>query len=140
MATRYGNNPKRRVAPEGFCEQSKLDGLVGRVRYSGNPAHKRNPGDFGLTPPSGHRRDKSLCDKTGIVSREEALGYLKEGLRRGVVCERWEQGWPKRVWAVMNDGKTVLEAIRDGEGSYHGYPLHGNDSVVNAVLQRWADG
>ena len=138
MATTYTKfNPNRRVAPEGSCDRSILSGLVERVRYSGNPVHKKNPGDFGLTPPSGHRRKKSLCDDTGIFSKSEALGHLKEGLRRGIVCERWERGWPKRVWSVMDDGKTVLEAIRDGEGSYHGYPLPDEDPIAHDVLERW---
>ena len=53
MKTRYKQfNPKRRIASSGHASQVALDALAQRVRYGGNPEHKRNPGDFGLTPPA----------------------------------------------------------------------------------------
>lgn len=65
-------------------------GLLNRIedlRYSGNPEHKRNPGDFGLTPPSGPRPGKTLCDQVEIYSRAEALALLKAGVRRGISAQ-----------------------------------------------------
>ena len=133
------SNPKRRLAPKGYYEQSQLEGLLRRVRYSGNPQHKRNPGDFGLTPPSAPKTGKSLCDDTGIVTKAVALSHLKEGLKRGTVCRRRNNGWPKRIWAVTAAG-IVLEAIQDStEGSYHAYPLPPHDDIVAKVRVRWAD-
>lgn len=42
--------------------------LARRAGYGGNPAHKRNPGDFGLPPPSDPRPFKTLCDEIGVMS------------------------------------------------------------------------
>ena len=50
-------NPKRRIVMDGGAD---LESLSGRVSYVGNPAHKRNPGDFGLTPPAAPSGDKTL--------------------------------------------------------------------------------
>ena len=61
FAKRKSFNPKRRIASAPV--QADLDRLAGEVRYGGKPDHKRNPGDFGLTPPSLPRDDKSLCDE-----------------------------------------------------------------------------
>jgi len=58
------------------------------VTYGGNPEHKRNPGDFGLTPAASPRRDKTLCDGVNIFQRAVALKLLREGVRRGLVSEQ----------------------------------------------------
>ena len=130
-------NPKRRILAADRRDQPMLDGLVQRVKYVGNPLHKRNPGDFGLTPPSAARPSKSLCDLVGIKKQADALRYLKEGLRRGLVSEGGTAGWPKQIWSRMEDG-TVLEAQFNGSGdSYHGYPLPPNDPFAAEVLRRW---
>ena len=60
MARRNRFNPKRRICEA--ADPSDLEGIAGRVRDVGNPEHKRNPGDFGLTPPAQPRADKTLCD------------------------------------------------------------------------------
>lgn len=39
---------------------SERDSMRMGARYEGSPHHKRNPGDFGLTPPSAPRLDKTL--------------------------------------------------------------------------------
>jgi hypothetical protein len=36
--------------------------------YEGVPYHKRNPGDFGLTPPAAPRPDKTLCDEANVTA------------------------------------------------------------------------
>lgn len=138
MTKRPKYNAKRKVAG-GVLDQPVLKALLAGVQYSGNPEHKKCPGDFGLTPPSGHRRGKSLCDDTGICRKRDALDLLKEGLMRGTVCERTVNGWPRHIWAVAGDGQTVVEGKRDGspEGSYHGYPLPESDPIADEVLQRW---
>lgn len=108
------------------------------VRYVGNPDHKRNPGDFGLSPPNRPRLGKTLCDTAGIFSRKEAQRLLREGIQRGVVSAEYEDGgWPRLVWAVR-DG-MVLEARLDNveQGTYHGYPLESDDPFVPKVLERW---
>lgn len=65
MLQRRKFNPKRQLVPMEALH-SRLPLLSERildVRYSGNPEHKRNPGDYGLDPPSAPRPGKTLCDK-----------------------------------------------------------------------------
>src|ERR1017187_2135489 len=126
MRKRTVFNPKRRL-----CTDAQLDGkrhlfedLAKRARYSGNPEHKRNPGDFGLDPPSLPRQGKTLCDGASIFSRADALSLLREGISRGLVSKQERGDWPQNIWAVTSSG-MVLEAMLENRvtGTYHGYPL-----------------
>jgi hypothetical protein len=82
MQRRYNQfNTKRRIKELAEGDLQHYSDLAEQIRYGGNPEHKMNPGDFGLTPPSGLRPGKSLCDTIGIFSRQGALNYLKSGLR-----------------------------------------------------------
>lgn len=47
---------------------------------------------------------------------------LREGLRRGVFSPQERNGWPQNVWAVTEKGEP-LEAQRETDGVYHGYPM-----------------
>jgi len=51
---RQGYNDKRKIsaAPVSKDDRAKLEELAGRKQYGGNPEHKKNPGDFNLTPPA----------------------------------------------------------------------------------------
>lgn len=131
-------NPKRRLCPadELPARHSALLRRIEDLRYSGNPEHKRNPGDFGLAPPSGPRPGKTLCDQVEIYSRAEALALLKEGVRRGTFSTRERDGWPQNVWAVTED-REALEAQLEGQGAYHGYPMPEADPFREKVLERW---
>lgn len=131
-------NPKRRLCPadELPARRSALLRRIKDLRYSGNPEHKRNPGDFGLAPPSGPRPGKTLCDQVEIYSRAEALELLKEGVRRGTFSTQERDGWPQNVWAVTED-REALEAQLEGQGAYHGYPMPEADPFREKVLERW---
>ena len=48
-------NPKRRMTE--VDDPDMLAWLAQNVKYGGNPQHKRDPGDFDLTPPSQPRPD-----------------------------------------------------------------------------------
>ncbi|MCC5851075.1 MAG: hypothetical protein JJU29_23545 [Verrucomicrobia bacterium] len=133
-------NPKRKLADtpdESFCHA-----LTGKVNYGGNPEHKRNPGDFGLEPPSAHhkRPDKAMCDSVEILKKKRALQYLKSGAKKGVFSAQMRGDFPQNIWAVMDDG-TVLEAQLENQtqGTYHGYPLEDGDPIVDAVRKRWEE-
>jgi len=106
------------------------------LRYTGNPEHKRNPGDFGLTPPSVPRPGKTLCDEVGIYSRAEALAPLRAGFERGTFSAQERDGWPQNVWAITEAGEP-LEAQLEGRGAYHGYPMAEADPFCSKVLERW---
>lgn len=137
--TRDRFNPKRTLLPMDQVGRMRpaLDELAGRVRYGGNPEHKRDPGDFRLRPPhAAGRPRKTLCDDAGITKRAAALELLREGFRRGLVDARFERGWPLMVWAVAPDG-TPLEATWESVGCYHGYPMPENDPFREEILEQW---
>jgi len=132
-------NPKRTVLapPLTAAQQARLAALAASVRYGGNPEHKVNPGDFGLTPPAAPRRGKSLCDTLAIVRRTAALDLLRAGLRHGLVDGRWDgHGWPRQVWAV-DAQRNPVEAQLEADGVYHGYPMPEADPLREVVLGRW---
>ncbi len=110
--------------------------LAKEARYNGNPEHKRNPGDFGLDPPSSPRPGKTLCDVVNIHSQAAALALLRTGLTKGVFSVQERSGWPQAVWAVTDDGEP-LEAQLERDGIYHGYPMPQDDPFREAVLARW---
>lgn len=140
MRSRNGFNPKRRIRASTPDELKVIAQLAEEVTYGGNPEHKMNPGDFGLTPPSGPRPGKSLCDSASIFSKAMALKYLKQGLKKGLVSDRSEGIWPKNVWAVTEDGFALEAQLENPEkGTYHGYPMPESDPMVQQVLARWAE-
>lgn len=133
---RKGYNPKRRLRQT--VEPEELRSLAASVRYGGNPEHKRNPGDFGLTPPSDPRPDKSLCDTVGVFSRREATRLLKEGIGRGLISDRKRNVYPQYIWAVTEDGQPLEAQLENAEtGAYHGYPMPNTDPFGSEVLKKW---
>lgn len=135
--SRAGFNPKRRI---GRLDPAAREGLAASIRYGGNPEHKRNPGDFGLTPPSSPRPDKTLCDTVAIFEREKALALLKTGVMRGLVSERWVGDYPQNIWSVMESGVPLEAQLENHEtGQYHGYPMPENDPFREVVGKAWSE-
>ena len=139
MRRRNGQfNPKRKMVKLENCDFKSLAKLASQAKYGGNPEHKRSPGDFGLTPPSGPRPGKSLCDSVKVFTRQEALQLLKKGIENGLVSEFYKGQWPQNVWSVMEDG-TPLEAQLESaeQGTYHGYPMQPEDPFCEEVIKQW---
>jgi len=136
MRKRRTHNPKRRIRKE--CDPIELERLVQAVCYGGNPEHKKNPGDFGLHPPSAPRPDKTLCDMAGVFSKRDAEDLLKQGIQRGLIADQSRGGYPQYVWAVTESGQP-MEAQLENEvqGLYHGYPMPITDPFREQVLERW---
>ncbi|WP_194727358.1 hypothetical protein [Noviherbaspirillum malthae] len=131
-------NPKRKLKDSDDVVLKKAAELALRVQYGGNPEHKKNPGDFGLTPPSYPRSAKSLCDSAGIFSKKLALGYLKQGLEKGLFSERYKGEWPQNIWSVTVDGIPLEAQLENPElGTYHGYPMPASDPFADEILRRW---
>ena len=129
-------NPKRRVCSSTEAKTRLLE-MDSRVpRYNGNPAHKKNAGDFGLDPPSSPRQDKTLCDAAGIFSRSEALKPFRQGISKGLFGVQGRAGWPQNILAVAKGG-YALEAQLEGDGVYHGYPMPSADPLRAEILGRW---
>lgn len=136
------NHAIRLAPPPSDDRKAVLAELARNAHYSGNSVHKKNPGDFGLDPPSAPRPNKSLCDAARIFKRAEAVRLLREGIRRGTVSVQEEEGgWARVVWAVTEDG-IILEARSDRSppGSYHGYPLLSGNPMEKEVTRRWKEG
>ena len=142
MAGRTKFNRKRKLAPEGSCSAEELEQLAQAADYSGNPLHKSSPGDYDLTPPAQARKpsieqqSRSLCDTAKVFEREDAVRYLREGLRRGMISVARINGWPKQVWAVTDDGDP-LEAQRERDGIYHGYSMPKEDPMADKIMEQW---
>ena len=139
MNKRTTTNPKRRLRDvANLPTQEEREDLAERASYVGNPVHKRNPGDYGLSPPSAPRQNKTLCDGANIFVRADAWALLREGIRRGLISVQERNGWPQNVWAVTED-EIALEAQLDNEeiGSYHGYPMLPDEPLRDVVIERW---
>ncbi|MDP2283860.1 MAG: hypothetical protein Q8L06_06945 [Pseudohongiella sp.] len=137
MLRKLGRHNKKRKL-QNSPDKTVSEFLANNVQYGGNPEHKRNPGDFGLTPPSAPRAHKSLCDDCGVFKRANALGLLREGCRRGLVSTQTNGDWPQNLWAVTEDGYPVEAQLENSEqGIYHGYPMPESDPFRDIVLSRW---
>lgn len=129
-------NPKRRIAADVNVDIRAR--LVEVVSYGGNPEHKRNPGDFGLSPPALPRADKALCDEVEIFRRDEALRLLKRGICRGLVSNRRVGNFPQNVWTVTDVGVPLEAQLENQEtGAYLGYPLLETDPFSRVVTDAW---
>ena len=109
--------------------------------YEGSPHHKRNPGDFGLTPPSAPRADKTLCDEAAIFKRALANDLFGKAIDAGLVSEATSApGFPKQLWVVDDQGR-VFEAMYGGSvaGHYHGYPIRRADPLFERIQTAWQD-
>ena len=137
MRPRRSRNPKRKI--QAGADPDYLARLAESVRYGGNPEHKRNPGDFGLHPPANHHRpDKSLCDSVGIFEKDMAVAYLRSGIRKGMISQNEDNGFPKNIWAVTDDGQPLEAQLENRvQGVYHGYPMHEDDRFRDIVLKHW---
>ena len=109
--------------------------LAAKVQYRGNPKHKRNPGNFGLTPPAQALPGATLCDDSGVCSRQEATALLRDGAMLGLVDVHETNGWPRMIWSVRQHDHMVFEARLENrqQGHYHGYPMH-EDNPFRADL------
>ncbi len=136
MRKRASFNPKRRIRVN--CDPDMLANLARRVTYGGNPEHKRSPGDFGLTPPSQPRADKTLCDGVSIHTRSDAGDLLRKGVRRGLISEQVRGEYPQNIWSVSDDDQPLEAQLENADqGVYHGYPMPTTDPMRDEVLARW---
>lgn len=113
--------------------------LRAHAQYEGSPLHKRNPGDFGLTPPSAPRADKTLCDEAHVFQVQVAKDLLLSAIDGGIVSEGTASpGFPKQLWVVDSTGQ-VFEAMHGGSqtGRYHGYPIRRTDPLFDEIVTAW---
>ena len=131
-------NPKRRIANHLEFEDDALNQLAHKVKYGGNPEHKRSPGDYGLTPPASPRPGKMLCDGQRPILRPEAQTLLEAGLRKGMVSVQCRDNWPQNVWALSEAGEVFEAQLENAVlGVYHGYPMPSHDDFRASVIGEW---
>ena len=138
MPKRVGqpNEPNRRVAPLGGINPEILAKL-NRSRYTGACYHKRRRSAGYDFIPSAHPPDKSFCDDLREIPLLEATRLFRSGIRLGMVSNYLENGLPKRVWAVDDNGQAY-EAMLGGDGqSYHGYRLDQTAPNREYVIAEW---
>lgn len=136
MKRRTTYNPKRQICST--VESQQIDWLLARVSYGGNPEHKRNPGDFGLTPPAIPRLDKTLCDAVDVFSKSIALRYLQAGIQKNLVSVQTRGDFPQNIWAVTDSGEPLEAQLENSAlGTYHGYPMPETDPLREEVLHLW---
>ena len=139
MPIRQGNNPHRRLISRDDLDPEDLGRIAREARYVGSAHHKSKPADYGFTPPTSPRPNKSLCDGKRTVRKREAKALFLQGLSRGMVSRYAKSGFPKYVWAVDQDGQ-VYEAKVGGDGqSYHGYALspYEERDLCRLVITEW---
>ena len=130
------NRSNRRIAPVGTINDEIVSNLNG-AHYVGDPQHKLRPADYGFDPPVSPRPTKSLCDDLRPITRREASGLLRAGIRLEMVSTSLDNGLPKFVWAVDDDDEAY-EAMLGGDGSsYHGYRLKHDAANRAAVIAEW---
>ena len=115
--------------------------LLAEAAYEGSPYHKRNPGDFGLTPPSLPRADKTLCDDARVFERAKAVELFERAIQNGIVSVATKDGgFPGQMWVVDDHGR-VFELIYGGSkaGRYHGYPVRDVDPLSERIRAIWGD-
>ena len=111
LRRRSGYNPKRKIAPNNTLTQEEIKSLAENCDYGGNPEHKRDPGDYGLTPPRSPRPGKTLCDVAGKIMKADALLLLRSGIEKGMVSPERKNGWPQNIWAVSNSGDVFVAFV-----------------------------
>jgi hypothetical protein len=139
-----GRYPKLRVRK---AKASEIAGVrAGNPRYVGNPMHKRFAEDYGLVPPSCARPSKTLCDldprgqsTKRSFPKSQAENLFNMGIDKGLFSEGMENGFPRRIWAVDEEG-IVYEARLDDavRGTYHGYPLSSYQrELIACITELW---
>lgn len=132
-------NSNRKLRNLCDIDEQCLETYAQKLCYTGNPCHKRNPGDYGLQPPAAPRPDKTLCDSTGIYRRADAEQLLREGLKRRLISAEDRHGMPSIIWAMTDTGIPVEARLDSSNGSYHGYPLQQNDPIARVIEDLWAE-
>ena len=122
------------ASPEQARSMAEVD-----FEYRGNPLHKKFPEDYKLTPPAKPTPGKTLCDKYKRISKMEAEGLLRMAIRKGIFDPRLDNGFPRKVWAVDEEGYVYEARLDDREhGTYHGYPLASTQrSAINTIQEWW---
>lgn len=102
-----------------------LQTVAARATYVGSPEHKSTPSFAGHPRP---RADASICDYRLADMQDELTSWLRQAIGKGQVSERWEGGFPWKVWHRQGDVVYEARLVNSGLGEYKGYPLNPGES------------
>jgi len=130
-------NPKRRIAPVNSLNSEEQSSLLNGLRYVGSALHKQFPADYGFHPPVSPRPHKSLCDDKRIITLPEAYRLFVAGIKKGLVSTYRQNGVPKYVWCVDEQGEVYEAKI--GSDGFHGYRLDEENerTMRRIILKEW---
>lgn len=136
---RRHEKPLRLIDPVPSNEE--LAGLRRRIRYQGSPKHKLHPERFGMPTFTGNRGDALLCDHDADVTFKD-IGripfWMSRGIKAGLIGEVQEQGLPRVIWAVADNGWIFEGRITNvTQGEFHGYPLQPGSPNARLVYDRF---
>ena len=78
--------------------------MATKVTYSGNPEHKRNPGDFALTPPSAPRPDKTRAIWRVFGQNPRLCRSCVAACSTRLISVQRRGEFPQNIWAVTSEG------------------------------------
>jgi hypothetical protein len=131
---------ERFLRPDSLTDEERAF-LKANAAYEGSPFHKKNPNDFGLTPPTyAVRPEKTLCNEAGITQKQIAIDLFARAIDVGLISAAWTARFPKQMW-VVDDGEQVFELMYGGSrpGRYHGYPIRLRDPWSEEVKRIWRE-
>lgn len=132
---RDGKRPRFREARLDADEKAFLRA---NARYEGSPDHKRNPGDFGLTPPANPRKDRTLCDEAEVYVLAQATALFARAIDGGLVSEgTGRHEFPRRMWLVAEHHVFELKLGGSVAGRYHGFPVRRSNPYYDLIVQAW---
>lgn len=123
MKLRNGRfNPKRKLQDQLLPEKCAC--LAQTVKYTGNPEHKRNPGDFGLTPPADAKPYKTHSVWHAHLGRAAAGDYLtSSGIASGDLHTTQYRHFTPRTWPAftqflwLNSTSCIIDSSWTGSKS-----------------------
>lgn len=135
---RSKQKPKSEIMPADALSREEQQELANNAKYCGSPYHKKYPDDYDMPDLPKPRPDKTRCDGTRSICREEAMQLLRCGFEYGMVSNQRRQGWPQNVWAVDEEGVVYEAQLQNApQGEYHGYPMKIGDDFAEVVRQQW---
>lgn len=125
-----------------MCEQWRE-----KSTYKPHPKHKRNPSKFSETLRYPIKNGSICEDFLPNVTIKESTKSLQEAFSLCMVSKSERQGFPARVWAVIQDenGKKIVCEARfecfDNDLNrviYHGYPYEpSKNPFYLKVIKEW---
>jgi hypothetical protein len=109
----------KELTTETFTPEA-LEKLATSVKYIGSPEHKKAPSFAGRFAP---RADAEICN-TSLHGKQDLIkNWLQEAIKAAHFSKIMENGFPRHIWAVIDNQHYEARLTNQGNGSYKGYPI-----------------